>query len=340
MTLRQTLEAQWQQGGWLATSLRPLGALTESVAAWRRRYIHGRPAAIPSIVVGNLSVGGSGKTPLVAALAGLLNAAGWRVAIISRGYGAQPPHWPYRVNASDSPEQAGDEPLLLVQHQVPGQVAGSQAVFICPDRHQAIAAAAAEGFDLALLDDGFQHLALRPTLRLLVMSGTQPLGNGYCLPAGPLRESPAALAEADALLLDAAAAAGLALGETPPRFHFRVQPRDLQALADPQRTRSLESLAGEHWTAVTGIARPQRFVDTLQALGAEVDARFFPDHHVFAPRDLESLPRPLVMTEKDAVKCRNFAHSDEWVLRIEAQLAADFMPWLERALSTWRDHEH
>lgn len=336
MSLRQTLEAQWQEGGWLATSLRPLGALTGSVAAWRRRHVRGRPAVIPSIVVGNLSVGGSGKTPLVAALASLLNTAGWRVAIISRGYGAQPPHWPYRVQAGDSAQQAGDEPLLLAQFQTQAD----QAVFICPDRHQAIAAAAAEGFDLALLDDGFQHLALRPTLRLLVMSGAQPLGNGHCLPAGPLRESPAALAEADALLLDAAAAASLAPGESPPHFQFQVRPRDLQALADPQRTRSLESLAGQHWTAVTGIARPQRFVDTLQALGAEVDARFFPDHHVFRREDIAHLPRPLVMTEKDAVKCRDFAHADDWALRIEAQLATDFLPWLERALSTWRDHEH
>ena len=337
MSFRQTLEQQWQEGGWLATSLRPLGMLTGAVATWRRRHIHGREADIPTIVVGNLSVGGSGKTPLVAALAHLLRQAGWQVAIISRGYGAHPPHWPYRVQAHDSPECAGDEPLLLaqLQHQ-------TQAVYICPDRHQAIAAAVADGFDLALLDDGFQHLALHPSLRLLVMSGAQPFGNGYCLPAGPLREPRAALAAADALLVDAAAASALAQAESPPQFGFQVRPQDLQAIADPQRTRSLDSLAGERWTVVTGIARPQRFVDTLATLGAEVDAdaRFFPDHHVFTQADLETLSRPLVMTEKDAVKCRKFAQPDDWALRISAELAPDFMPWLERALSNWRYHEH
>jgi lipid-A-disaccharide kinase (EC 2.7.1.130) len=169
VTLRQTLEQQWQEGGALATALRPLGALTGKVAWWRRRHIQGRAASIPTIVVGNLAVGGSGKTPLVAALARQLTAAGWRVAIISRGYGARPPHWPYRVRRDDSPQQAGDEPLLLAQEQEQ-----TQAVYLCPDRHRAIAAAAADGHNLALLDDGFQHLALQPSLRLLVFSGPVP----------------------------------------------------------------------------------------------------------------------------------------------------------------------
>lgn len=330
MTLRQTLEQQWQEGGALATALRPLGALTGKVARWRRRHIQGRAASIPTIVVGNLAVGGSGKTPLVAALARQLSAAGWRVAIISRGYGARPPHWPYRVQRDDSPQQAGDEPLLLAQEQ-----GRTQAVYLCPDRHRAIAAAAADGYNLALLDDGFQHLALQPSLRLLVFSGPRPLGNGHCLPAGPLRERPDAMLHADALLMDAAAAAipersGL------PRFLFRIQPKDLVAVNDPTRTRSLDSLQGQHVTAVTGIARPQRFIASLEGLGALPDPRFFPDHHPFCASDIAHLPRPLVMTAKDAVKCWEFAQADDWTLRIEAELEPSFQPWLEQSLLPWR----
>ncbi len=340
MNLRQTLERQWQEGGHLASSLRPLGAVTAAVARWRRRHIRGREGVIPSIVVGNLSVGGSGKTPLVATLARLLGEKGWRVAIISRGYGAHPPRWPYRVHPDDPPDVAGDEPLLLAQLQN-----RTQAVYICPDRHQAMAAAAAAGFNLALLDDGFQHLALRATVQLLVLSGTQPLGNGYCLPAGPLREPRSALAAADALLVDDAAAAALVLPVSPPpafppHFGFQVRPQNLLALTEPQRTRNLKALAAAQWTAVTGIARPQRFVDTLTTLGARVDAHFFPDHHMFTRADLQPLSRPLVMTEKDAVKCRMFAGSDDWILRIEAELESEFMPWLERALALRRNYEH
>jgi len=331
VTLRQTLEQQWQEGGSLATTLRPLGALTGKVAQWRRLHIQGRAASIPTIVVGNLAVGGSGKTPLVAALARQLTAAGWRVAIISRGYGARPPHWPYRVQRDDSPQQTGDEPLLLAQEQE-----RTRAVYLCPDRHRAITAAAADGYNLALLDDGFQHLALQPSLRLLVFSGPRPLGNGHCLPAGPLRECPDAMLHADAWLMDAAAAAAIPERNGPPRFLFRIQPKDLVAVNDPTRTRSIDSLQGQHVTAVTGIARPQRFVASLEGLGALPDPRFFPDHHPFCASDLAHLPRPLVMTAKDAVKCREFAQADDWTLRIEAELEPSFQPWLEQSLLPWR----
>ncbi|MBN6743195.1 tetraacyldisaccharide 4'-kinase, partial [Acidithiobacillus sp. MC6.1] len=174
-----------------------------------------------------------------------LSAAGWRVAIISRGYGARPPHWPYRVHHDDSPRQAGDEPLLLAQEQ--GQ---TQAVYLCPDRHRAIAAVAVDGYNLALLDDGFQHLALQPSLRLLVLSGPRPLGNGHCLPAGPLRECPDAMLHADALLMDAAAAAAIPERNGLPRFLFRIQPKDLVAVNDPSRSRSLDSLQGQRVTAI------------------------------------------------------------------------------------------
>ncbi len=317
------LERQWRDGGALATALRPLGALTCALAGWRRRHAHGRSAALPSIVVGNLPVGGSGKTPLVMAIAGELAARGWRPAIISRGYGAHPPHYPYPVQPADQPRCAGDEPLLL------REVA---PVYLSPRRLPGIAAAAQDGATVAVLDDGFQHLALRAQVQLLVFSGARPLGNGRCLPAGPLREPPAAMAAADALLVDAAAQDALGAMATPRRFRFRIVPVDLALVRDPGIRQPLSSLQGRAVTALSGIARPERFTAILASLGARVQSRVFADHHPFSAKDLAACPRPIVMTAKDAVKCRAIAGPDDWFLRIRADLETPFWDWLAQRL--------
>ncbi|MGC8592464.1 tetraacyldisaccharide 4'-kinase [Acidithiobacillus sp.] len=317
------LERQWRDGGPLATALRPLGAITCVLAGWRRRHAHGRPAVIPSIVVGNLPVGGSGKTPLVMAIAAELAARGWRPAIVSRGYGAHPPHHPYAVQPGDPPRRAGDEPLLL------RQVA---PVYLSPRRLPGIAAAAAGGATVAVLDDGFQHLALQARVQLLVFSGARPLGNGRCLPAGPLREPLTGMAAADALLVDAAAAEALSAMETPRRFRFRIVPVDLALVRDPAIRQPLSSLQDRAVSALSGIARPERFAALLASLGARVHSHFFADHHPFSARDLADHPRPIVMTAKDAVKCRAIAGPDDWFLRIRAELETPFWDWLAQRL--------
>ncbi|MGC8467206.1 MAG: tetraacyldisaccharide 4'-kinase [Acidithiobacillus sp.] len=322
MGLVQRLEREWYAGGPLAEALRPLGTLTCALAGWRRRHRRGRAGALPSLVVGNLTVGGNGKTPLTLAIGHRLQDWGVAVAVVSRGHGAHPPTLPYRVPADDSPARAGDEPLLLAQ---------TLPVYLSPRRHAGIAAAAAAGFRWALLDDGFQHLALKPDLRLLVFAGTRPLGNGRCLPAGPLREPICAAEQADAVLLDDRVG-HLPLSPSVPQFRYRVQVAGAHRLGDPKQRVDPRQWCGQRFSAVTGIARPERFLDTLNNLGVEAELYAFADHHAFRPKDLEDIPRPLVMTAKDAVKCEGFAGPDDWVLQTEAEPEPAFWEWLHSAI--------
>jgi len=320
--LRRRLEQEWYGGGSLATVLRPLGALTCAVTGWRRRRMHGRAGLLPSIVVGNLTVGGNGKTPLTLAIGHRLQTWGIAVAVVSRGHGARPLTLPYRVAPDDDPKRAGDEPLLLAQ---------TLPVYLSPKRHAGIAAAAAAGFAWALLDDGFQHLALRADLRLLVFAGPRPLGNGRCLPAGPLREPISAMAQADAILSDEGVD-DLPLPAAVPHFRYRLQVAGAHRLGNPSQRIDPQQWREGRVSAVTGIARPERFLRTLERLGIEAHLYPFADHHAFCPEDLRNIPRPLVMTAKDAVKCAEFAGPDDWVLQTQAEPEAAFWDWLYSAI--------
>ncbi len=331
---RRALECQWYGGGAWADALVPLGTLFCAAGRWRRQHCHGTQGAIPSIVVGNLGVGGSAKTPASLAIVQYLRDRGWAPALVSRGYGAHPPREPYAVQLDDSPDRAGDEPLLLRQ---------LAPVYLGRRRLDAIAAAALGGHDVAVLDDGFQHLALAPHLRLLLLQGARPFGNGRCLPAGPLREPASAVSYADALLYDGAA------GETPwitdarqPVFGFAICPQSCTALGGGGQTWPLSSLRGVRLHAVTGIARPERFQALLESLGAQVVLHAFPDHYRFRPEDLAAIPRPLVMTAKDAVKCRSFPDiRDCWVVNIGMEIEPGFWNWMDRHLAAWREmHDH
>lgn len=330
MSWRQTLERQWYEGGLWADCLRPLGALYCATAAWRRAHAGRSPGVLPSIVVGNLNVGGTAKTPTSIALLRYLQQHSWQPAAVSRGYGAHPPdREPYAVAPDDTPSHAGDEPLLLRQ---------AAPVYLSRPRRAGIAAAAAAGHDIVVLDDGFQHLDLLPSLSLLLLQGQQPLGNGRCLPAGPLREGRSALGAADALLCDAAALASpLAAELAVPKFLLQTEVTRLVSLADPGQEIPLTRLQGARLHAATGIARPQRLQRSLEALGAEVTLHAFPDHHVFRRQDLANIPGPLVMTSKDAVKCRHLAGLPEiWVLEIGVHWEPAFGAWLDEHLAAWR----
>ncbi len=330
MSWRSALEQEWyaENGGLLSYLLVPLGKIYCALAARRRAQALPRPSAIPSIVVGNLGVGGSAKTPTTLALLRWLETEGWQPAAVSRGYGGHPPQQPYRVAPADDPEQAGDEPLLL------RQVA---PVYLSRHRHQGIQAAAADGHDIVVLDDGFQHLALRPTLSILLLLGERPLGNGRCLPAGPLREGPSTLAAADALLCDDAASQSHWLRQSvQPIFRMEAKVQGLYVLQDG-RALPLSTLHGTRVQAVTGIARPERFRRTLESLGAKVDMHSFPDHHRFHQEDFRGLSSPLVMTAKDAVKCRFLEGLPEaWVLEQGIHWGPDFSAWLRAQLASRR----
>lgn len=337
--LESLVTRQWYAGGTLSTALRPLGALYCVASRLRAGfYARGRrrSARLPSLVVGNLTAGGSGKTPLVLAIARHLVQTGWRPALVSRGYRAHPPGFPYLVSPADDPTQAGDEPLLLAQRS-------GLPVVIGPDRladvdwlfeHQKT--------DIVVLDDGFQHLRLMPDLSFVVVDGQRGFGVARCLPAGPLREPLSALGRADALIANGSwvpSESILALGL--PVFEMRMQPRSLLSVRDAGVCQDLAFLKGQRVHAVSGIGHPERFFDQLERLGATLERHPFPDHHAFKKDDFRHMrDAPVVMTEKDAVKCGALSLENTWALRIEAALDPTFWGWLDQRLGLMRSHQH
>ena len=315
------IERAWREGGALATALRPLGALHGALGALRAAgYRRGRPRVLPSalpvLVVGNVSVGGTGKTPLTARLVAELRERGWRPGIVSRGYGGARHDRPRHVRADDAARDVGDEPLML--HRATGA-----PVCVCARRALAVAALARDtDCDVVLSDDGLQHLAMARDAEIVVVDAERGFGNGRLLPAGPLRERPARLLGADLVALREATpaalgaprapdaplasvpgAAALGAGALPPVLRFALGRAHIARWPDGARV-PLASLAGRAVNAVAGIARPERFFDTLRAHGLDVvDARALPDHHPLAAADLAfGAARPVLVTTKDAAR--------------------------------------
>ncbi len=316
----------WYQGHPALLLLRPLEWLYRAVVQRKRqRFLAGQSpsyrAPVPVIVVGNITVGGTGKTPLILYLIEHCRARGLRVGVVSRGYGAQPPSVPWRVTAEQSAEEAGDEPLLLVQRS-------GVALMIDPDRARAVQALlSAEPLDLILCDDGLQHYRLARDLELVLIDAVRGLGNGRCLPAGPLREPQARLQSVDAVLFNGASV------DSAEGFGFTLQPTALVNVASGER-QSLDVFApGQAIHAVAGIGNPQRFFRTLEALNWRPIAHAFADHATYSAASLEFSPSlPLLMTEKDAVKCRAFAQPDWWYLAVDARPSPAFSAWLDGQL--------
>ena len=327
MAFADRLLAAWYAGHPALALLRPLEALYRRVVTRKRaRFLSGESpsyrAPVPVIVVGNITVGGTGKTPMILWLIEHCRARGLRVGVVSRGYGATPPSLPWRVRAGQSAAQAGDEPLMIVERSgVP--------LMIDPDRPRAARALLAEEpLDLLLCDDGLQHYRLARDLELVLIDAARGLGNRRCLPAGPLREPLERLDAVDACLLNGAARDG-AEG-----FAFNLRPAALVNLASGER-RALDSLpAGQAVHAVAGIGNPQRFFATLEALHWRPVPHPFADHAAYGPEDLRFSPAlPLLMTEKDAVKCRGFAAADWWYLAVEGQPSPAFVAWFDAQLA-------
>lgn len=307
--------------------LRPLEWLYRRVVDGKRRaFLAGQGeiyrAPVPVLVVGNITVGGTGKTPLILWLIEHCRARGLRVGVVSRGYGAQPAQSPWRVRAEDSAAVAGDEPLLIVQRTgVP--------LVIDPQRARAVQALLAqESLDLILCDDGLQHYRLARDLELVLIDAARGLGNRRCLPAGPLREPVERLAEVDAVLFNGAA------GDTADGYAFSLQPTALVNLTSGERVALTHFSEGQALHAVAGIGNPQRFFNTLEALNWRPIAHPFADHATFSRAVLTFSPTlPLVMTEKDAVKCRAFAADDWWYLAVDAVPSPAFVAWLDERLA-------
>lgn len=289
--------------------LRALVPVYRAVAAGR----WGRPddvPPIPVIVVGNITVGGSGKTPVVAALARTLAGAGLAPAIISRGYGGRGSDGPRAVTPSSDPDAVGDEPVLLARR------AGC-AVWVCRDRQRALAAACSGGADVVLADDGLQHPRLPRSYEICVIDGQRGLGNGHLLPAGPLRQPIGRLESVDQVLVKRTGESGGDAGI--PGQPFAVAPGRPYVLR-PSGGEDVQPPRTE-FDAVCAIGNPESFYALLEALNYRFRRRPFPDHHAFTSQELSQLAGPLLVTEKDAVKLERLEGLPEtWVLPIEARL--------------------
>jgi len=312
--LREALLRRWFAPEPPPSPWRWCGAGFAVLVGWRRRAYQrgwlqcGHPGC-PVVLVGSILVGGTGKTPLVLRLVELCRELGWRPGIVSRGYGARA-RGPRLVALDDDPALVGDEPLLLARN------AGCPVV-VGTDRAAAARWLRSHGHcDLILGDDGLQHYALARNLELVVLDD-RGLGNGACLPAGPLRETPARLHEVDLVIRHGDDGDMTLLGDALCRV-------DGDPLSQP-----LASLRGQWVHAVAGIGHPPRFFAQLARAGLRVIPHPFSDHHRYRPADLafgDALP--VLMTEKDAVKCREFARPMHWYLPVRAVLS----PMLEARL--------
>ncbi|UCV04792.1 tetraacyldisaccharide 4'-kinase [Dechloromonas denitrificans] len=293
--------------------LLPLAGLFVFLAWVNRRQARPVRLPVPVVVVGNITVGGAGKTPLTIWLAGQLSARGWRPGIVSRGYGASNAQ-ARPVLSTSSPAEVGDEPILLARRS-------GRPVWVGRDRvaaGQALLAAHPE-VNIVLCDDGLQHYRLARDVELAVFDG-RGAGNGWRLPLGPLRESLSRLATVDAVVCN-----GLPdsrIGEAVAQFAMRLRAENFYRLGDSRQTCGAESLAGRKLYALAGIGDPGRFFRTLAGLGLVCAEHPFPDHHAYSAADLAFAGDGiLLMTEKDAVKCAGLTAGETWVLPVEAELS-------------------
>jgi len=271
------------------------------------------------IVVGNLVAGGGGKTPTVIAAAGLLTGAGLRVGVLCRGYLGRATQWPQSVTPASPPELVGDEAVMVAERTGIPVVAGPDRVAaakILLSRHHC---------DVLICDDGLQHYALQRDIEINVADAIRGYGNQYCLPAGPLREPMSRLDAVDAVIsVD---------GELPGSSTVvRRNPGEARNLKDPSITRKLADFGDQCVHAVAGIANPDSFFHTLKSAGMAISAHAFADHHAFTQSDLAfGSETPVLMTEKDAVKCRLFAQPNWWYVPLELSFSSEFEAWLLNA---------
>ena len=325
----------WYGRHWLRFLLWPLSILFIAAAAARRvgyrsGLLRSFRAPVPVIIVGNLTVGGTGKTPIVIWLAQALVADGFAPAILSRGYGAESAgNCTRRVSAESTPQMVGDEPLLLARKsQVP--------VFVDTDRGRAAAEAVANGADVLISDDGLQHYALQRDFELVIVDGERGFGNGMRLPAGPLRESPSRLQQVERVLVNGGPEHSLRVldpfrDKTSP---FQLVGQDLVRVDESER-RPLSSLRDEPTTAIAGIGNPERFFAALRRAGLDPATVAIPDHAPLTQSELQGMTGTIVMTEKDAVKCREIADERCWYLPVEVSMQ-DNSGWLDDLVSRIR----
>lgn len=312
----------WDRVTGLTVALLPLAGLFRIVTVMRRALfrmgvLQSHRMPVPVIVVGNVTAGGTGKTPFVLWLVQQLRARGHRPGIVTRGYGARDAG-PTAVTPDTDPAQAGDEPVLLARRSA------------CPvwrgtDRGRAARAllTAQPRCDVIVSDDGLQHYRLARDIEIALVDGMRGLGNGFPIPAGPMREPAQRLGQCDFVVVKAPRRVPIAWhGES---IDMTLRTGELVNLRDPTLRTTPAELAGTRVHAVAGIGQPDAFFEALRKLGLDIIEHPFPDHHAFTAADLAFAgSAAIAMTEKDAVKCRAFASERWWVLPVEAELPAGF----------------
>jgi tetraacyldisaccharide 4'-kinase len=309
------LTREWQRRGPLAWALSPLSLAFGAAAALRRAsfslgWRESVRIGLPVVVVGNVTVGGTGKTPTVIALVDALRAAGFTPGVVSRGYGAKVAE-PRAVTAASHPEEAGDEPLIIARRT-------GAPVWVCPDRVAAARALATahRDVDVIVSDDGLQHYRLKRDVELVVFD-QRLAGNGFLLPAGPLREPLSR--RRDATLVNNPFSRELP--PWPDTYALTISPGDAWHLADPSLRRPLAQFAGARVLAAAGIGSPERFFATLRAAGLTPATRALPDHYAYRRDPFEGAQADVILiTEKDAVKLRGRRDARIWVVPVEAAL--------------------
>lgn len=309
---------------WLISSVRKL--------LFRAGFKQSFKAPVPVIVVGNISVGGNGKTPMVLWLVDYFKQKGISVGVISRGYGGVAPFYPYQVEEKSTSEQCGDEPLLIFRRTGVPVVVGA-------DRSASISKLVDKGCQVVISDDGLQHYKMSRALELVIVDSKRLFGNGLLLPAGPLRELPSRLAEVDAVIFNGKKQTGNDNIPHPCSISMSLIGQEIVNVATKQRL-SIEEflLKFPKVQALAGIGNPQRFFDTLKENGFELSKSVgFIDHKAFSVTDFDcfSEQMPLLMTEKDAVKCYSFAKENWWSLPVDTY----FSPEHQKQLSQLIEHK-
>jgi tetraacyldisaccharide 4'-kinase len=326
--------------------LKPLAGVFGAVTGLRRwLYVKNLRSSVrisrPVVVVGNLSVGGTGKTPLVCWLVERLRELGLKPGVVTRGFGGSN-RTPRLVTDSDDAATVGDEPLLLARRtRVPVAIGRAR-----PAAAQILVNA---GCDVIVSDDGLQHYALSRDCEIVVIDAERGFGNGHLLPAGPLREGTSRLEKVDAIVVNGAGTARFdPLGGTADQrqrvYGMHLRASDAVSLLDAT-SRDLRDFAGQEVHAVAGIGNPQRFFTTLRKFGIQVIPHELPDHAALQPADIEfGDGRAVFMTEKDAVKCSSFARLQHWYVPVSVAFEIDggarFLDVVTRALATLTEGNH
>ena len=320
MTLAERIQQHWRTPTAVSLALTPFSLVYGLVTKIRKAaYISGvlktHRFDIPVVVVGNLTVGGTGKTPFVITLAERLKIRGWRPGIVSRGYRGKVTEAEI-VPADGDPHHFGDEPVLVARKT-------GLPVAVARRRAQSVEKLLNESVDIVISDDGLQHYAMARSAEIVMVDGIEGLGNGFLLPAGPLREPPARLASADIRVRRGGEASEGEYSVTAALGTARNLVSGEEASLDEFRDVPLAALAGIH--------RPERFFDLLRQHGLTISAHPFPDHHQFCADDIPA-ETTVLMTEKDAVKCGRFASDRCWSVSQVTEIPEELIDKLESVI--------